>query len=193
MPADIIQVHSLYPSSLEDQSIVFDTDDPTRTISHGNADILAPSHTTKRIPISALSSRYTDDRELRGQIDTGAGISCSNALHLFHNYRQYNESFKSNIQLSAAIRKGNSDVNASVIPEGEGYLLIPAINTNGYIAVRAVYSPHLTSTLIGENCLMGSTKAQQDEYEYQGIQKFFDLNLFLLVFDCRLDSTGCCR
>ena len=138
VPADIIQVHSIYPSSIEDQSIIYDTDDPRQTSLQGNKAILAPNHSIKSIPISALESRYSDDRSLRGQIDTGAGISCSNALHLFHNYRKYNEMYKSTIQLSAAIRKGNTDANASVIPEGEGYLLIPAMNADGYIPIQAV-------------------------------------------------------
>ena len=46
---------------------------------------------------------------------------------------------------------------------------------------QAVHSPHLTLTLIKENCLMGSTKAKQDEHECQGIQKFFSQSTFLVT------------
>ena len=52
----------------------------------------------------------------------------------------------------------NNDNNASIIPKGEGYLLTPAANKVGYVPVKAYFSPHLTSTLIGENCIMGNTK-----------------------------------
>ena len=67
--------------------------------------------------------------------------------------------------------------------------LIPAMNADGYIPVRAVYSPHLTSTLIGENCLMGPTRADQDKYEYQGIQKFLSQSTFLITCTHKYQSS----
>ena len=79
---------------------------------------------------------------IRGQIDTGAKVSCTNMLFLLHNYRPYTSRHPSRIRLTAAIDNGNDN---AIIPEGEGYLLIPANNKQGHIQIKAYYSPSLTS------------------------------------------------
>ena len=70
---------------------------------------------------------------------------------------------KSNTQLSAAIRKGNTNVNASVVPEDEGHLSILVMNSSGHVTVHAVHPPHLILTLIDKKCLIGHTAAEQNE------------------------------
>ena len=96
-------------------------------------------------------------------------MSCSNKLHIFQNYKPYSENFQCSVQLNAAIKQGDNDSNASIVPEDEGYLLIPASNSDGYIQVKAFYSPPLTSTLIGENSIMGETKNKRSQFKSQVI------------------------
>ena len=88
------------------------------------------------IPMEQLDL-HQDTAPERGQIDTGAQVSCPNKLHIFHNYKPYSEKFWCPIRLNAAIKQGSNNSNASIIPEREGYLLTPAINTDGYVPVKA--------------------------------------------------------
>jgi len=45
--------------------------------------------------------------------------------------------FRSPVRLCAAINKQNGDSNSSIIPNGEGFLLVLAVNNDGYIPVKA--------------------------------------------------------
>ena len=81
----------------------------------------------------------------------------------------------------AAIDSIDEQGETGVIPEGDGYLLIPAANNTGYIPIKAVYSPHLTSTLIGENCIMGETKRERDQYTTQTITKHLNESTFTIT------------
>ena len=92
-----------------------------------------------------------DPDNIRGQIDTGTKASCTNMLFLLHDYRAYTSRQPSRIRLTAAIDNGN---DSAIIPEGEGYLFVPANNKQGHIRVKTYYSPSLTSTLISENSIM---------------------------------------
>ena len=142
---DTVHVHSSHPTSLDNQHGAHNTDNPPTGTTHGNPDVPVDKPSIKKqIPISAPQCHHTDDQD--GQL-----ISCSNALHLFHNHRKCNSTNKSDMQLSAAVRKGNDNVNTSVILEGEGCLSIPAMNSSGCIAACAACIPHLTLTLMNEN------------------------------------------
>ena len=147
---------------------------------YGNTVYLAKSVRVVNIPLDQ-SQRQANNVIDRGQIDTGARVSCSNKRDLFHSYRPYSKSFKCPIRLNAAIKQSNYDNNASIIPEGEGYLLIPAASTVGYVPVKAYFSPHLTSTLIGENCIMGHTKQERKRFSSQVIHKYLQQSHFTLV------------
>ena len=103
-------------------------------------------------------------------------------------YRPYSETFKCPIRLNAAMKQSNNDNNASIIPEGEGYLLIPAANDVGYVPVKAYFSPHLTSTLIGENCSMGNTKRERKRFRSQVIHKQLQQSNFTLI--CKHSRTS---
>ena len=81
----------------------------------------------------------------------------------------------------AAIDSIDEQGETGVIPEGDGYLLIPAANDTGYIPIKAVYSPHLTSTLIGENCIMGETKRERNQYTTQTITKHLNESTFSIT------------
>ena len=51
----------------------------------------------------------------------------------------------------------------------------------GYVPIKAFYSPHLTSTLIGETCIMGETKHQRAQYKSQIIHKHLHESNFTLI------------
>ena len=61
IPSNIVQVHSLLATLIEDQNKACDADDPTPGVSHGNQDLLADSHSVKKIPISAPQCRCDND------------------------------------------------------------------------------------------------------------------------------------
>ena len=116
IPIDTCRAYNVDAAHASAQSQVYDTDDPGH-VCHGNGALLASNTQVRNIPINALHNTYLDDRDIRGHIDTGARVSCSNALHLFHQYRSYDDIFKSPIRLSAAINKRDKDTNASIISQ----------------------------------------------------------------------------
>ena len=52
-----------------------------------------------------------------GRINTGAGVSCMDKLHVLHDYWAYDETFPCPVRLTAALDKSNQ-----VLPLGESYL-----------------------------------------------------------------------
>ena len=109
----------------QDANKVFDRDNPKDNESiHSNT-----SYEFKKI--NRIEQTSVDPDNIRGQIDTGAKVSCTNMLFLLHEYKPYTRRRPSKIRLTAAISDENSDIG--IIPEGEGYLHIPSANTKGYI------------------------------------------------------------
>jgi len=177
---------------------MFDRDNPKGTTTHeiktyesiGINDKPYQHMNVKYIPTDMLTKhKEQPGASIRGQIDTGATVSCSNAKHLFHNYREYNAKFKSPVRLCAAIDRKHNDRNSSIVPEGEGYLLIPAMNIDGYIPVRAFYSPHLTSTLIGDNCIMGTSKKDHQQFATQSLVKYLSHSTFSIICHHKLKKS----
>jgi hypothetical protein len=107
-----------------------------------------------------------DPEAYRAQFDTGARISCSGTKHLFHGYRPFNNNRRSPVRIKAAL-------GGWVVPEGDGFLRIPAACQRGYINVHAYYSPYLADTLISENNIMASTHEPIKNFHSQTIRKFF--------------------
>ena len=62
--------------------------------------------------------------------------------------------------------------------KGKGCPLVPAVADRGCILVQALHSPHLTSTLMGDNCIMGATKAAQNKCNMQSLAKCFSTSSF---------------
>ena len=83
------------------------------------------------------------------QVGTGASVTCANKLHALHDYKAYDDDFPCPVCLSATL-----DKSVKVFSLGEGFLHVPAINQQDFIAVCCFYSPHLTSTLISKNDIM---------------------------------------
>ena len=103
---------------------------------------------------------------IQGQIDTRATVSCSDAKHLFHICMECTKSCKSPARLCATIHEKNGDPNESIIPEGEGFLPVPAC------PIKAQHSPHSTSTPIGDDCIMGQeNKREHDQFKTQSSTK----------------------
>jgi len=103
---------------------------------------------TYRINNLESDTSFSND-DIRAQLDTGAMVTCTNLLHVFHDFRYYDTKFPCRKRLTGAI-----DKSVGILPLGEGTLHVPAINRQGYVAVKCLYSPHLTSTLLSENDIL---------------------------------------
>lgn len=85
-----------------------------------------------------------DPDAIRAQINTGAFATCTDQLHMLHDYQEFNESHPSPIRLLPATE------NSDAVPQGYGYLHVPAHNSQGFLAVRTFYHPSLRTTVIDE-------------------------------------------
>ena len=112
---------------------------------------------------------YSND-DIRAQLDTGAMVTCTNFCTLY-DFRYYDSKFPCTKRLTGAI-----DKSVGVLPLGEGSLRVPAINRQGYIAVKCLYSPHLTSTLLSENDVLLTSEDSETGYSGQTIAKHFTNN-----------------
>ena len=117
---------------------------------------------------------------IRAQLDTGADITCTNLLHVLHNYKPYTKSFPCRVRLVGAIGK-NGDENLGIYPLGEGFLHIPASTQNGYIPVCCVYSPHLTSTLLCKDDIIRTQKHLRLRDFTTTIVKYYKAGTFSLT------------
>ena len=85
-----------------------------------------PSRVPKDLPLNSIApSQHPfapyDPDAIRGQFDTGAGVSCTNLKYLLHGYRPFTKQHPSPITMSAAIDKSDQQT-ASTVPLGLGYL-----------------------------------------------------------------------
>ena len=61
-----------------------------------------------RLPAKELLTAPRNDYDAPcSQIDTGAMVSCTDQLHILHNYRAYDETFPCPIRLSSAVNKSD--------------------------------------------------------------------------------------
>ena len=133
--------------------------------------------------VETIDHERVDPDNIRGQLDTGAKVSCTNCEFLLHRYMAYTKAKPSRIRMTAAI-----EGEAPVTPEGEGYLWIPSDNTIGYVEVKAYYSPLFTSTLIDEDSVMGHSKLKRKLYTAQKIFKYLTTNKWSLTCTHKLSS-----
>lgn len=78
------------------------------------------------------------------QIDTGASVSCTDQLEWLHSYTPYTPSNPCPLRLLPAT------VGSDAVPQGFGYLHVPADHPDGYLAVPTFYTPALRTTVIDE-------------------------------------------
>jgi hypothetical protein len=76
---------------------------------------------TAKLPMNSIAPQqhpfpYYPD-EIRGQLDTGAGVSCTNLKYVLHDYHPFTSQYPSPIRMTAAIDK-SSKQTAFTIPEG---------------------------------------------------------------------------
>ena len=113
-----------------------------------------------------------DPGALRAQIDSGAFASVTDQLHMLHDYKEFNAEFPCPIRLSPAKR------NSTIVPEGVGYLHVPAINAYGHIAVRTFYSPALRTTVIDERDFLRFGGTKPEDFMGERIEKYCDAGTF---------------
>ena len=94
---------------------------------------------------------------IQALVDTGAAVTCTDKLYALHYYKAYDA----------------LDKSVKVYPVGEGYLYVPFINQQDFIAVRCFYSPHLTSTFFSEINIMKTAIDYKQGFSGQTLTKFF--------------------
>ena len=161
-PSDTVLVNSVSTDIALAPPYVYDDEDPDPSFDRDNP--LLPSIFDTLVD-TYPSNDAPDTSAFRAQIDTGAGASCTNLKRALHDYRPYSHKYPSPITLTAAL-------GMTVVPEGEGYLRLPAPNGT-YVDVLTYYSPLLTSTLVSEQCILKSSKFPIKEYGGQWIRKFY--------------------
>ena len=68
----------------------------------------------------------------------------------------------------------------SIIPLGYGFIHLPSPNRQGYIAVKSVYHPHLTATLISEDDILNSS-GRSAAYTGLNLTKWMDPGTFTIT------------
>ena len=117
------------------------------------------------VPVSLVTPHLApgfDPDDIRGPIDTGAGVSCTNLKFALHKYRDFTKSRRSPVSVRGAF--GSKAAFSSVLPEGKAFLQIPALNRKGFVFVRAFYSPFLSSTLVNEQDFLGHSKLSRNQF-----------------------------
>ena len=155
---------------------MFDKDNPTLNKPENVYSLL------DKIPTDPIQSQNLLLDGPRGQLDTGAKVSCTNLRYILHKYRPYTSRHKSPIKLTAAI----DGETLSIIPEGIGKLKVPAPNENKFILIDCYYSPRLSSTLISENSFY---QEKIQNYSGQTITKYFSTNSMTLTCYHKRSST----
>ena len=108
-------------------------------------------------------------------LDTGAWGSATCHKEMIDNYTKYSAKFPCPVRLSGAITDDGGD-SKSIIPVGEGYILVPSrFPQCGVVRVKVYYSPHLTGTIINEEDLMGETKKQRQEIFGLSLHKYYGI------------------
>ena len=183
--SDTIVEHNAHYPETPDDSDSNNTSPTTNTSSSSHKPFgtpyIPPTHTsTKSICIKSLQTDTIHppppiiyDRDIttaiRGQLDTGADLTCTNLIEILHDYKSYSKSFPCRIKLVGAI-----DSTDGVYPHGEGYIHVPADSHLGFIRIRCVYSPHLSSTLISEDDIIRSNPYLKLKEYTTAIYKYHD-------------------
>ena len=89
-------------------------------------------------------------------------------VHMLHDYKAFGPNYPSPIRLSPAKKEYD------IVPEGVGYLHVPALDAYGHIAVRTFYSPKLRTPVMDERDLLKMGGTCPDEF----LEKFYDAGIF---------------
>ena len=132
-------------------------------------------HTTER-------DDYDPDA-FRAQIDTGAFASCTDQIHMLHDYKTFTRENPCPVRLLPASE------GSDVVPFGVGYLHIPAMNELGHIAVRTFYHPSLRTTVIDERDFLKSSGHRPTDFKGSRIEKHFNAGTFTFTGTHRLQKS----
>eukprot|EP00980_Cylindrotheca_fusiformis_P004427 scaffold946_cov73-Cylindrotheca_fusiformis.AAC.2 len=105
-------------------------------------------------------------------IDTGAFVTCTDQFKLLYRYRQFTTSAPSPIRLMPAT------VDSDTVPKGFGYLRVPAPNSDGYLDVRAFYTPKLRTTVIDERDFIQAAGLNPSDVTSETIKKHYESRTF---------------
>jgi hypothetical protein len=102
-----------------------------------SSDILAePADAAPEVKAPIASIDVDDDPDVYcAQIDTGAFMTCTDQKHLLHGYSTYSEKQPSPVQLLPATD------GSDVVPEGHGYLHVPAEIPRVFLLSTATITP----------------------------------------------------
>lgn len=166
---------SRLPPAAPSDTVTFDDDDPL-PLSHIHLNAIdidiGPAHGFPDIssdPISASTPVPVDlDPDgLRAQLDTGASVSCTDQLQLLHNYVAFTPANPSPVRLLPAT------VDSDALPQGFGYLHIPAPTVQGFLAIRAFYTPALCTTVIDERDIIIAAGVSPSDILSESINKHY--------------------
>ena len=96
-----------------------------------------------------------------------------NLKFAIHNYRPFSSTRPSPVRLTGAIGNNQAGSPIGIVPEGDGYLHLPAPNKRGFLHVHVYYSPQLNSTLVNEHDLLGNLKASRLQYSGISFDQYF--------------------
>ena len=113
-----------------------------------------------------------DPDAIRAQIDSGAFASCTDQLHMLHDYKEFSKSFPCPLHLLPAA------VGLDLTPKGVSFLHVPALNAQGHIAVRTFYHPNLRTTVIDECDFQKFGGTTEDDYTGTAIHTYNDAGTF---------------
>ena len=118
---------------------------------------------------TSLWSNDTDEPDtVQAQLNSGAFISCTDQLHMLHDYMEFSTKNPCPVHLMLAKHGSN------VLPQGVGYLHVPAPNAQGHIVVCMFYSPSLHTTVIDECDFLKSSMMKPKDFSGDQLMKYND-------------------
>jgi hypothetical protein len=150
-----------------------------------STDILAePMEDEPEVKAPIASIDVDDDPDVyHAQIDTGAFVTCTDQKHLLHGYSTYDEDCPSPVWLLPATD------GSDVVPEGHGYLHVPAGNSQGFLAVHCYYHPSLCTMVIDEHDLAWAAGHKDSDIASENLVKFHNAGTFTYHAKHKLQSS----
>ena len=140
---------------------------PSADVTSEYVDVEIPKEETSAKAILRLGIDNDPDA-VRAQIDTGAWCSCSDQQHMLHDYKAFSDDFPCPIKLIPAVE------GSDLVPEGVGYLHIPAATAEGHIPVKTFFHPNLQTTVVNEVDLLKADGNKPSDFSGERIEKFHD-------------------
>ena len=144
--------------------------------------------TTKWIPTSDTKDwcpPLHDPDVVRAQLDTGASASCTNLLHMLHDYRAFSPKYPCPVRLLPATE------GSDAVPLGLGFLHVPCDNGVGFLPIPTYYHPSLRATVIDERDIIRGAGFNPKGHEFttHSIIKHLDTETLSVVCTHHLRST----